>query len=162
MQPEQLIAGPVRVLRRLDSEGRNVLVQSGDGEAARLRIVHLEGRFQCELPAAAIVPSFASALAAPNLRGAQARAFLLPVLQSEGDQLKLYYTDEKCVLRGPFADTVQDVLGMVQLRGDGRNVSLVFDADATMRLVDPWGGQVIQIAERVSYYAQVTQGDTSD
>jgi hypothetical protein len=161
VEPELVIAGPARVVRLIDNEGRSALVSIGAEAPFTLHIVRLETRETCALPAGATVPWFAAPLTAPNLRGKDARAFLLPVFKRDGEQLNLYYTDETCTLLGPFGETLPDDLGMLQLRSDSRNVSLARDSANTLRLVDPWSNKTTQIAERVTAYVAVQRSDAS-
>ncbi|MET0284306.1 MAG: hypothetical protein ABW352_07540 [Polyangiales bacterium] len=159
--PELVLAGPARVSRLIDSEGRNALVSIGAASPFTLHIVRLDTRESCALPAGSVVPWFVQPLVAPNLRGKDARAFLLPVFKRDGEQLNLYYTDEKCGVLGPFGETLPGDLGMLQLRSDSRNVSLVRDSKNTLRLVDPWSNKSTQIAERVTAYVPVQRSDAS-
>jgi hypothetical protein len=161
VQPERVLAGPARVLRLIDGEGRSALIGLGDAEPLALRILQLETHEDCQLPAGSSVPGWAGPLTAPALRGDAARTFLLPVFKRDGEQLNLYYTDENCELLGPFGETVDYDLGVLQLRSDSRTVSLARAPDDTIRLVDPWTGTVTKLAERVSSYASVQRNDTA-
>jgi hypothetical protein len=169
VQPELLIPGPAQVDRLLDQDGRFALVRmlGTDGGPSTPHIVHMEQRTHCELPAGSYVPPDPPALLAPNLRGADAREFLLPFFKRDDDKLNLYYADENCALRGPFVETLPENPGSLQLRSDSRNVSLVRAPDGsreegTLYLVDPWTHQTNKIAEHVSGYAPVQRNDSSN
>lgn len=162
VEPEQVMLGPSRVLRVIDQAGRYALIQNGVGDAERQRILELESRESCELPAKAEVIWFAPPLLAPKLRGKDAREFLLALIRPDdaGTPL-LYYADEHCELRGPFGATVSNRFSTLQLRSDGRDVSLVSSPSGSLTLVDPWSGQSTKIADEVGSYQSVQRSDSS-
>ncbi len=161
VQPELVIAGPARVLRLIDDDGHNALIGTGLTAPFTLHVLHSETREHCALPAGAVVEWFVSPLTAPNLRGNRARSFWLPFFKRDGDTLNLYYTDEKCALIGPFGETNNLELGVIQLRADSRNVSLLRDSKNNLSLVDPWTGEVTKIASGVTSYQSVQRSDNS-
>jgi hypothetical protein len=165
VKPQLLQAGPARVVRLLDGEGHYALFTLGTDDALRYRILNGTTRESCELPAGA-TPMLSDPLLAPNLKGTDIPRFLVPVLQADptiamptDDQLPtLFYSDEKCVLRGPFGLTDGNP-STISLRADKRNVSLAAGPDAALRLVDPWTNQQVFLAGDVHGYDQVQQPD---
>lgn len=161
IQPERVFEGPARVDRMLDYEGRFVLVLAGVDASARWRILNSATLSTCELPEGAQPVS--SPLTAPNLREADAPAFLLPVLRSElGQATQLFYTDEKCQLRGPFGrvgtESAQQPRAYT-LRTDGRAVSTVVDPEGALYVVDPWGPETHVLAQEVRGYDSVERAE---
>ncbi|HEX5657365.1 MAG TPA: hypothetical protein VFX59_09220, partial [Polyangiales bacterium] len=175
VEPVLLIPGPARDVRMLDSEGHYALVKIGESAPYTLHIVRLETREHCQLPAGADVRDDIGGLTAPNLRGEAARAFVLPFFQQDGgqeaDQSNVYFADEKCAVLGPFAESLRQEFAdrpgffydmqISQLRSDSRNVALVRDREATLRLIDPWTGTVTKLAEDVARIDDVARSDAS-
>jgi hypothetical protein len=165
VQPERLLQGPARVTRVLDPEGRFALAALGARDAPRYHIVDVEQRGSCELPADMLPVS--DPLRAPNQRGAGKVAFVLPLLQvtaqnleGEGDPPQLFYTDEKCMLRGPFG-IASAPPEQLELRDDRRAVSIVYGLDGELRVVDPWTSMQRVITTNVAEYTPVQQLENS-
>ena len=162
-KPELLLEGPARVIGLLDPpEGRYALVSIGTGDALRRHIVNVEERTSCALPAGA--RSVGTPLRAANQRKDSKVLFLQPLVQGEGIEGKLpelWYTDEKCGLRGPFGSVARDP-DQLTLRSDSRAISLVLGENKDLRIVDPWTNAVRLIAAAVEDdYRPVQQPDNT-
>jgi hypothetical protein len=136
VQPEQVFEGPARVERMLDSDARFALVQAGMNGDTRWRIVNGETLSYCELPGD-FLPIYGSLLA-PTYRGDDAPKLLLPVQRAADNDDGLYFSDEKCTIKGPLGSLVgQGTLATLSLHADQRQVLLVLD-DGVLTVVDPW------------------------
>jgi hypothetical protein len=162
VQPVRVLEGPARVLGLIDApEGRYAIAAVGTGDALRRHIVHVEEKTTCALPAGA--REVGAPLHAPNQRGSTKVLFLQPLVQGEGIEGRLpelWYTDEKCTLRGPFGSVASDP-DQLALRADGRAITLVLGDNKDLRIVDPWTNAVRPIASGVSGFAQVQQPGNS-
>lgn len=157
LKPERLLEGPARVNGMIDAEGRYAMVELGLGSEMRRHIVNVEDKTDCTLPAG--VRQVGRPLYAPNQRRQGSVVFLQPLLSGEGieEQLpELWYTDEKCQMRGPFGAVSRDP-EQISLRADGRAITLVLGEDNNLRLVDPWTNAVRVIALKVGGFTQVQQ-----
>jgi hypothetical protein len=159
LQPELLLAGPARVAGLVDAQGHHAIVELGLGADMRRQIVDVEQRTSCALPAGA------RPVGLPLYSTSQPRegkvVFLQPLVQGEGVEGKLadlWYTDEKCQLRGPFGAVSSDPQ-QISLRADGRAITLVQGEDNNLRIVDPWTNAVRPIANSVTGFASVQQPD---
>lgn len=173
VQPEQVFEGAARVDMLLGRDGRFALVQAGtvaagSAEAADLppgsgalkhyRLVDTQSLTFCTLPPD-LAPAW-GALIAPNLRGGEVAKLWLPLrrdsAQSEAG-VQLYFTDERCVVKGPFGKL--DRVSTLALRSDAREVLLSHRA-GELTLVDPWTDTAVLLARDVAAY-QVVDADTT-
>lgn len=156
VQPVQIIAGPARLVRKLDADGRFAWVTVGTGDGLRHHLVNVAERTHC-----ALEPTYrpvSEPLRAPAQRGDDRPAFLMPVWRGDGEQSELFFSDDKCALRGPFG-VVTRAPEQTELRSDGRGLSLAFGPGGELRVVDPWGGEQVVIARDVSVQTGVHQPD---
>lgn len=154
VQPQLLLAGPVRVDRLLDpltTQRFVLLTRDPAGTAPRRAIIERATKKVCDLPEGTI--QIDAALFDP--RSAEpSPAFLLPLIVKEAaEERALYYADEHCALRGPYGRARTTI--MIPLDGSGRQVSLVGDGSGKLSLVNPWTDEVTVIAEKVSQLASV-------
>lgn len=151
VKPQLLLAGPARVVRLLDTQGRYTLFTSGVDDAQRYRVLSADTRQSCELPANA--SPMADPLLAPSLKGDDVPEFLMALSQvdpaADATALpQLFYFDQKCRLRGPFG-SVASAPTALTLREDKRSVAIVSGGAGALSLVDPWSNQTRLIAADV-------------
>jgi hypothetical protein len=152
VQPELVLEGSVDVLTWLDTAQHFVLIKRDPTGSARYAIVEWQKKTACNLPEDIVdidAPVFDPAA------GKDGPELLLPlkIKKSALKDSELYYADEHCKLRGPFGHAV-DTYGFA-LDGSARGCSLVDDKKGGISLVNPWTGDVTQLATGVSQFEEV-------
>jgi|GEM_PF-6220489 len=154
VQPQLLLAGPVKIDRILDSYTTQHFVlltrNPAAGAMATRAIFERATKKVCDLPPNTVQ---IDATLFDATSKAKSPAFLIPVIvKEETEDRALYYSDEHCQLRGPFGRA--RTTNMLELDG-GQQVSLVGDGRGALTLVNPWTQEVTLIAEGVSALAAV-------
>ncbi|MFT3921637.1 MAG: hypothetical protein QM778_03795 [Myxococcales bacterium] len=160
VQPQLLLKGPVKIDRILDqlTTQRFVLLTRDPVGTPTRAIFERATKKVCDLPPNTV--QIDATLFDPTSK-AKSPAFLIPVIMKEDTEDRaLYYSDEHCVLRGPFGRARSTT--MLELDG-GQQVSLVGNGRGTLTMVNPWTQEVTLIAEGVSALSAVrrpTNGST--
>ncbi len=163
VQPQLMLAGPVKVDRLIDpvATQRFVLLTRDPASTtggSRRAIFERATKKVCDLPAGTVQIDGALFDRAAKEAGP---AFMLPIIVNDGaEDRALYYSDEHCVLRGPFGRA--RVTNAIALDGSGQEVSAVGDGRGTLTLVNPWTEQVTTIATGVSAFANVRRPTTGE
>lgn len=157
-KPEQLLAGPTRVIRTLDPRGSFAQIQYERDGQAHDAIYEWRRNKRCDLP-----PDL-EAVGNPLIQAGQGQSgkpvlFLpLAVRTSRGPRLAL--VDERCSVHGPYGELSPDSLRTLFSRKTQRSLLLFQDTAGALSLFDPWATrEPIAIADSVQQVQLASSDD---